>query len=160
MWACARLMPRREALALHLKAAGFASYLPRIKERHTVRGRRVDATAPLFPGYAFIVIETQWHAARWCPGVAALILDGERPARVPDETITEIRSRERNGLVVLPPPKRMKPGGRIKITRGLFAGRDGLYLGQTSRERLLVLLTLLGASRRVALPAADVVAVR
>jgi transcriptional antiterminator RfaH len=160
MWACARLVPRREALALHcLALAGFATYLPRIKERHTIRGRRVDATAPLFPGYAFVAVELQWHDARWCPGVITLVMDGERPARVPDKVIGDIRSRERNGLVVLPPPRRMKPGGRIRITRGLFAGRPGLYLGQTSRERLLVLLSVLGASRQVALPAADVEAV-
>ena len=62
--------------------------------------------------------------------------------------------------MVLPPPRRMKPGGRIKIVRGLFAGRGGLYVGQTSRERLLVLLTVLGAARQVALPSADVAAVR
>ena len=41
-----------------------------------------------------------------------------------------------------------------------LAGLAGLYAGQAPRERVLILLSLLGAARQVALPAADVVAVR
>ena len=44
-----------------------------------MRGRRIEAKPPLFPGYVFVVIESQWHAARWSPGVSNLIMDGEKP---------------------------------------------------------------------------------
>jgi transcription antitermination factor NusG len=97
-WAAVHLMSHREALALHcLRLAGYATYLPRVRERRTVRGRRVEATPALCPGYCFIAVEQQWHAARWSPGVLSIIMDGERPARVADKIIAEIRSRERNG---------------------------------------------------------------
>ena len=46
---------------------------------------------PLFVGYTFVLIQLQWHAARWAPGTLGLIMDGERPARVPDAVIAEIR---------------------------------------------------------------------
>ena len=80
-------------LALNfLKLRGFDTYLPRIRECRMVRGRRLMITPPLFPGYAFVGIELQWHAARWCPGVLSLVMDGERPAKVPDRDIAELRA--------------------------------------------------------------------
>jgi hypothetical protein len=98
-WCAARLMPRREAYATHcLGVAGFTTYLPRLRENRTMRGRKVEVRPPLFPGYIFIAIVLQWHAARWAPGVAHIIMDGMTPARVPDHIIDEIRSRERGGL--------------------------------------------------------------
>src|SRR5262245_4581327 len=72
-WACARLEPRREALAAHcLGLAGFTVYTPRLREQRVLRGRRVEVNPPLFPGYCFVAIVLLWHAARWCPGVVRL----------------------------------------------------------------------------------------
>ena len=151
----ARLMPKRETLATHcLRLAGFETYLPRIRERRLVRGRRVEVRPPLFPGYAFIVIVLQWHGARWCPGVLNLIMDGTGPARVPDSVISEIRSRERDGLVELPASKRFKPGDRVsEFISGPFREHLALYAGQTPHERVTVLLQLLGGRQRTQLPA-------
>src|SRR5262245_54571415 len=102
-WACAQLVANRTALALHyLALAGFEVYHPRLRVQCHHRGRKLVVTPPLFPGYCFIAIELQWHAARWSPGVVRLVLDGAAPARVPDSVIAEIRSRERNGLVSFP----------------------------------------------------------
>jgi transcriptional antiterminator RfaH len=113
-------------------------------------------TSPLFPCYAFVLIELQWHAARWSPGVLRLVFDGDRPARVPDKVIAELRGRERNGLVELPPPPRLKRGDRVLVRRGPFADRLGLYDSQAPHERVAILLTWLGSQRRVELPVADV----
>ena len=46
------------------------------------------------------------------------------------------------------------------MTRGLLSGLAGLYAGQAPHERVLILLSLLGAARRVMLRAGDVEAVR
>lgn len=155
MWVAARLLPHKEALALaQLKRNGFPTYLPRTRERRVVRRRVIETARPLFPSYCFIVVESQWHAARWSPGVASLCMDGSAPARVADSIITELRSREINGLVELPPG--LKVGDRVWIERGPFAGLHGLYAGQAPAERVLILLALLGTARRVALPAADI----
>jgi transcriptional antiterminator RfaH len=156
-WACARLMPRQEALALHcLGLAGYETYLPRLRERRVSRGRRITVTPPLFPGYLFILIQLQWHTARWSPGVAAVIRDGECPAKVPDTVITEIRGRECGGLIELPKLSDMKIGERVRVTRGPFSGLQGLYSGQSSRQRVEILLSILGAAQRVTLPRGDV----
>ena len=64
-WACARLEPHRERLAVHcLELNGYEVYLPRLRERRMSHGRRIEVRPPLFPGYAFIAIELQWHTAR------------------------------------------------------------------------------------------------
>jgi transcriptional antiterminator RfaH len=153
-WACAQLEANRERLALHcLGVAGYQTYLPRIRVKRAMPARKiVTQTTPLFPGYCFVGIDLQWHAARWSPGVLRLVLDGVQPARVPDKVIAELKGRERNGLVELPAPPGFRRGDKVRITRGVFIGQLGLYDGMRSHERVAVLLQLLG---RVELPKGD-----
>ena len=127
-WCAARLMSRREALATHCSGlAGFDVYLPRLRERRISRGRKIEVRAPLFPGYAFVLIVLQWHQARWCPGVFNLIMAGDGPARVPDSVISEIQSRERDGLIELPKAPGLKHGDAVRVTHGPLQGLRGLY---------------------------------
>jgi transcriptional antiterminator RfaH len=156
-WAVARLEPRRERVALyHLGLAGFSTYLPRLREWRRSHGRKIEIRPPLFPGYCFLTIEAQWHAARWSIGVIGLIMDGIRPARVADHIIDDLRKRERNGLVELPRRDGFKAGDRVRVTQGPLLGHIGLYAGMRPHERVLVLLGLLGAQQRVELPQAAV----
>jgi transcriptional antiterminator RfaH len=156
-WACAQLEANRERLALHcLGLRGFEVYLPRLRVKHVVPARKTGAQAPaLFPGYAFVLIELQWHAARWSPGIIRLVLDGDRPAKVPDKVIADLKGRERNGLVELPPPPGFHRGDTVRITRGLFYGQLAVFDGMRPHERVAVLLQLLG---RVELPKGDITA--
>jgi transcriptional antiterminator RfaH len=150
-WACAQLEANRERLALHcLGLAGYQTYLPRIPAK---RITRTSKALPLFPGYAFVLIELQWHTARWSPGIIRLVLDGVAPARVPDRVIADLKERERNGLVQLPPPPGFRRGDPVRLVRGLFAGRLALFEDQRPHERVAVLLQLLG---RVELAKSDI----
>jgi hypothetical protein len=86
-WAAAQLKPQKERLALRtLTLAGFATYLPRLRERRARRGQVIDAAPLVFPGYCFVAIELQWVAAHYAPGVIRLVMDGVQPARVPDRS--------------------------------------------------------------------------
>jgi len=80
MWVAARLLPQKEALALHcLKLNGYPTvYLPRIRERRVVRRRAIETARPVFPGYCFVVVESQWHAA---PVSARSVLQPPVPRR-------------------------------------------------------------------------------
>jgi transcriptional antiterminator RfaH len=156
-WACVRVEPRREAVAQHfLKLAGYEVYIPYVREQRIRRSRRVEVVSPLFPAYGFVVIERQWHNARWTIGVAGICMDGEQPAKVPDSVITEIRNRERNGAIELPKPPGLRAGDRVKILRGPFGGHLGLYAGMRPRERVEILLAILGGQTHVRLPKGDV----
>lgn len=157
-WAAAQLQPQRERVALHfLQLAGYATYFPCICEQRIRRGRRVAVRTALFPGYAFVAIELQWHTARWCPGVVRLVLAGDGPARVSSAVITDIRGRERNGVIEL--PSRLRCGDRVRIARGPLREQLALYAGQAPHQRVAVLLALLGAQQRVLLPRGDIEAV-
>ena len=160
-WCAARLLARHEAYALHcLSAAGYVSYYPRLRVRRARFGRKIETHPPLFPGYAFIAIELQWHTARWCPCVIGLIMDGPVPARVCDDIIAEIKGRERGGLVELPKPPGLHAGDRVRFLSGPFAGHLGLYAGMKPRQRVEVLLQLLGSMQRVTLPRGAVELIR
>ena len=149
-WAAAQLQPQRDGLALQcLRQAGFATYAPRLREHRHVHGRKVVHTPLLFPGYLFVLIELQWHTARWTPGVVRIVMNGSGPAHVPDGVIAALKARERGGLIELP---RFWPGDRVRIVRGPFTNHVGLYQGMKPRERIEVLLAVLGGSTRLTLP--------
>jgi transcriptional antiterminator RfaH len=155
-WACARAEWQREQVAAaYLNRAGFTTYLPRLRQSRTARGRKIEVQPPLFPGYLFVQIVNGWWQARWSPGVAAVLMDGEQPAHVPDSIIAEIRSRERDGLIELPRRKLVR-GDRIRVVRGAFFEQVGLFDNINGHGRVHVLLSLLGAARRVTLPRDDV----
>jgi transcriptional antiterminator RfaH len=152
-WCCAQHETGRERLALYtLGLNHYETYLPRIRARRmTVTRKLVETASPLFPGYVFIrIVAGQWWAARRSAGIARIILDGERPAVVPDAVIDAIKAREVDGLVQFAsPPPEFSPGDRLRIVDGALAGQLAVFKGMKARERIEVLLILLGAPRRV-----------
>src|SRR5262249_4716812 len=110
----------------------------------------------------FVAMVLQWHTARYAPGVIGFIMDGVKPARVPDAVITELRARERNGVIQL--PKKPEPGSRVdfqagerlRIKTGPLRGLFGLYAGQAPHDRIMVLMQILGASRPIEFAVGDV----
>jgi transcription antitermination factor NusG len=86
-------------------------------------------------------------------------MDGERPARVPDAVIAEIKSRERNGFVELPKPRGLAPGTRVRVIGGPLQNQIGLLGALRAHERVLVLLNLLGGQQRVELARSAIEAV-
>ena len=90
-WTVAQTEAQRERIAAdHLVRNGFAIFLPLIKMRERVE--------PLFPGYIFVRIEMQWRRINGSIGILRVLTSCDRPARIADEIITEIRARESRGL--------------------------------------------------------------
>jgi len=159
-WCACRLQVHREALALHcLGLNGYETYYPRLRDRRIRFGRTIENRPPLFPCYAFVLIELQWHAARWTPGIFGLIMDGAGPAKVPDGVIAEVRLREVNGLIELPEPP-LRRGARVRILRGPFTGHLAIFADMKPRQRVEILLQLLGGEQRVTLAKNDIEVVR
>jgi transcriptional antiterminator RfaH len=157
-WACAQLGTHRERLALHfLSLNGFTTYAPRIRAQRVTPPHRRESSAWLFPGYAFVWIELQWHAARWAPGVVRLVTSGgTEPAKVPVSVIEDLKSRERNGYVVLPKVRGLERGDKVQVIRGAFTGSLAIFDGMRPRERVAILLMLLGGPQRVELARSDI----
>jgi len=150
-WAAAQLQPNRTKLALHcLELAGFEVYNPRLRLPRR-RDRKILPPPQLFPSYCFVLIKLQWHAAHRAPGVIRLVLDGWVPARVPDAIIAALRARERNGLIELPRRPAFQPGDRVRVCHGPFEGQLATFVGMKPRQRIEILLSLLGGHQRVEL---------
>ena len=81
-----------------------------------------------------------------------LVLSGGTPAAVPEGVIADLKGRETGGLI---PPK-FRPGDRLRVIHGPFAGHVGLFAGMKPHERIEVLLAILGGSQRVTLAADSV----
>jgi transcriptional antiterminator RfaH len=134
-----------------LARADFEVYAPRLREW---RGQQQRELA-LFPGYAFVLVRLQWYAARWCPGVVRLVMDGLHPAKVGDNVIAEIRSRERDGVIEIA-RRQLKAGDRVRILSGPFHGHLAIYAGMSGAERVAVLLEILGGATRISLARKDI----
>lgn len=158
-WAVAQTVAQREdAVAERIDRLGFDTLAPKAKMR--INGR-MDVRA-VFPGYVFVEIDQQWYEVRWCIGVIRLIMNGERPAQLPDWEIKKIRDATgKNGLVKLPKAKPVAPktkisvGAEVRIITGQFRGLHALYEGSTPKECELVLLDLLGRKVPVELATDD-----
>jgi transcriptional antiterminator RfaH len=155
-WYVALTHPRAELKAsIHLRRQGFEVYLPRyLKQRR--HARRIETvTVPLFPRYLFVAIDLgtqRWLSIDSTFGVTRLVRDGERPAPVPEVVIDALKYREdENGLVRLDRRPRFAPGDKIRVIGGAFADCCGLYEGMNARERVAILLDLLGRKVRVVL---------
>ena len=145
---------REGELGVHfLGLLGFQTYVPRTKDRVVRRGRKVNEITALFPSYIFIPIEVGWYAARFTPGLSAIVMYGDRPACVPDAVIADLHARERNGFIRLPPPpKPTEPfvaGDPCAFAPVRSSGLYGLYAGMAPRERIFLSLRMLGGERTV-----------
>jgi transcriptional antiterminator RfaH len=157
-WSVAQTESQREGTAaVWLGRAGFETYLPKIKVVRQVTDRQhrvctVSRIEPLFRSYLFVRVIDRWYQISNTIGVIQLLLDGERPAPVPEREIMKIKAQERGGLVRLPPPPGLKRGDQVRVIHGMFFGRIGLWQGMSGKDREHVLLDLLGRQVRVDFP--------
>ena len=157
-WCVCQLMPQKQKLALHClqEIEHYSIYAPRLREHRMVRGRKVEVRPLLFVNYIFVQIVSGWWSARWAPGVSKIVLgDGAAPARVPDQIIAELKRRERDGAIELS-KRGLRRGDRIRILRGPFQNHLAIFADMKPRDRIEVLLQLLGSTRHATLESLDV----
>jgi hypothetical protein len=119
-WAVIRTHPQAESLAIRaIEALGYRGYLP-----VCMVGREKPHAAPLFPRYAFVLIPPHqpWTPVRYSPGVDQLLMNGMRPAYVPEDAIELLRANDDARRVVPPPGADWRPGDACKVLHG--AGYD------------------------------------
>ena len=152
-WYVVHTKPRGEETALfHLRRQDFDAYLPRHLKKRT-HARRTDwVPCPLFPNYMFVAIDTdkaRWRSIRGTIGVNGLVCSGDHPSPVPEGIVEAIRAQENeNGFVDLRRDEVFKKGERVEIANGPFAEARGIFECDDSKDRVIVLLSLLGREVR------------
>lgn len=148
--------------ARNLLLQGFEVYFPRYLKRRC-HARKVDeVAAPLFPRYMFVQIDMgkqRWRSIQSTSGVASLVLNGSEPAIVPSPVLRSLIEREdESGYVRLDERPTFAQGDKVRVIAGAFAGNFGLFEGLADRDRVLILLEMLGRKVCVSIEA-DMVAV-
>jgi transcriptional antiterminator RfaH len=157
-WFVAHTQPHAEAKAVaNLERQGFATYFPRYLKRRRHARRIETVAAPLFPRYLFVAVDLgaqRWRSIYSTVGVTRLVCNGDEPSPVPDGVVAALRGREdTDGFIKLQSQPAFRPGAQIRVLDGAFASCLGLFEGIAERERIAILLDLLGRKVRIVLDA-------
>ena len=158
-WHVAQTLSRAEAIAeTHLTRQGFQSFCPRFRKlrRHA---RRVDEVlAPLFPGYLFVRFNPerdQWRCINGTFGVSRLVgPPGGMPQAMPAFAMQALFDRCEKGVVsrILPT---FEPGQQARLVTGPFAEQLVTIEALDAKQRVRVLLDILGQQRPVSVAIGD-----
>ena len=126
----------------------FDYYLPRIKFKkpNSNVGEEV-----LFPGYVFLNIRLEdYPLIKYTKGIKKVVKFGKNIPSLTDNEIKSIKSIEKlsNSLPITP---KINIGQEAVITDGPFKGTLVKVCSLPSKERIEVLLAILGSSRRVSI---------
>jgi transcriptional antiterminator RfaH len=162
-WFVAHTHPHAEGKATaHLTRQGFEIYFPRYLKRRRHARRIETVAAPLFPRYLFVAIDLnlqRWRSISSTVGVGQLVCNGDEPTPVPHGVIEALKSREDvNGFIKLERRAAFRAGDKVRVLDGAFSSCLGLFEGMAERERIAILLDLLGRKVRVVLDSDLVVA--
>lgn len=151
-WYLVHSKPRQEQVAKeHLERQGYGTYLPLLRTPRRRNGRRIIRIEPMFPRYFFIRLDTEtdnWAPIRSTVGVSTLVRFGMMPTPVPDELIEALRQRDDSAGVQDLPLHKFESGQQVRIEEGPFMGYEGIFLAESSQQRVLVLLDIVGKSAK------------
>lgn len=159
-WLVVQAHPRREEWAVENvlnQQRDVLVYLPKTVDMEVTRGRLVERTRCLFPGYFFVLSRSgQYSFLHSTFGVKGLLMLGDTPGTVSGQEIVNLMAREdAEGQVVLPNAERLQPGMQVRATAGVFEGQVGIVQGMAAHQRCRVLMEMLGGQRKVLIAAKD-----
>lgn len=163
-WYVAHTLPKGEALAMqHLARQNFEAFLPRY---HRVRkhARKTDViVAPLFPRYLFVKLDLEndpWLSIESTRGIAYIVRQCGRPASLPSGIVENLQQQaDVKEIVPLSSLEIFKPGAKVEILDGAFLGHTASYEKMADKERVQLLLNMLGREVRIEIPINAVMAV-
>ena len=160
-WYAVQVKPRKEALAcLHLGRQDFAHFAPQIARTRCRAGRVIYAREALFPGYVFISLDVacdSWRSVNGTIGVSRLVTFGDMPAPLPAGFVEGLATRsDADGVVNF--DTTLAVGDAVRIVGGALDDVNGILLSGDRNSRVMVLIDLLSAPRRVKVQRARLIA--
>lgn len=162
-WYVVNTHPHQETRAeANLGRQGYEAWLPKLlcQRRHA---RRVDTTtAPLFPGYLFVALDPSvqaWRAINSTFGVRQILCHGECPRPIDRGFVEALKNTaDDKGIVALRAAESLEPGQPLRLLTGPFANSIGTLLRLAGRDRVMLLLNLLGREVQILVSRRHVIA--
>ena len=146
-WYALRIRSQYErAVAAHLQARGYESFLPLYTCQRRWSDRFKEINLPLFPGYIFCRFNSlDRRPVLSVPGVVYVLGVGKIPVPIDETEIAAIQAAVKSGLPRQPWPF-LEIGDRVRIEHGPLCGLEGILLGFRGHQRLVLSITLLQRS--------------
>jgi transcriptional antiterminator RfaH len=152
-WYAVYCKPREDERAeLHLNRQRFEIFRPKHRVRRKRHGRMTTMVESLFPRYLFIHLDDiaeNWAPIRSTRGVVSLVRWGDRIPTVPDAVIDCLRADADEVGCIPTSPADYKPGDRIRILEGPFAGLEGVFYSRKGEDRVMLLLEVMKQPQKV-----------
>lgn len=151
-WYAVHTLPHREfGAAQQLEFQGYRTFLPTHQKtvRHARRFRTVRA--PFFPRYLFVRLSLtlqRWRPINGTFGVAGLVMAVDKPMPVPHGVVEALEAlTDPGGMLSFAP--QLQVGQKARVLTGPFADRIGELVHTDDRNRVHILLDVMGVSVRV-----------
>ena len=136
-----------------LRDRGFESFAPmqQVARRWSDRTRMV--ATPLFPGYMFVRMVADpalLSTVARLPGLVRFVTCGHELVAVTDAEMTNVRAVAANDTEYEPGPF-PAVGERVRILGGCLEGIEGVLIGQTNREDIVISVSSIQQSLKVSL---------
>jgi len=135
-WAAYTRVRQEKRLAADLARRKVPFYLPLVERRHLYRGRRQDSQIPLFGSYVFLYANSAEYLQSLNTNRIAQMLqiaDGHELYH----DLVQIR-RLIESKIPLTIEARLKPGQRVRVKHGSFAGLEGIVESRCRQTRLVI----------------------
>lgn len=151
-WITIYTKPKQEGIAMtNIIRQGYDVYCPMVMRRVSHARKVQTVLRPLFPNYIFVKLEQ--HKQQWRPllstkGVTSVVCFDNKPSLLPATLIDQLRSSEAEGNLVESTAPQFKPGDEVNITDGPFKNFIAKTLSVADKDRIWLMLDLMGQSVR------------
>jgi transcription elongation factor/antiterminator RfaH len=151
-WYAVHTLPHREfGAAKQLEFQGYQVFLP--THWKTVRHARKFRTvrAAFFPRYLFVrlnLARDRWRPVNGTFGVASLVMANDLPMAIPHGVVEALGAMtDTDGILTF--SSQMQPGEKVRILTGPFADRIGELVHADDKNRVQILLDVMGVRTTV-----------
>ena len=154
-WYLVQLKSNSHRLAeQNLNRQGFETFLPMQEVISRKASRFVNNLRPLFPGYMFVSVNIDlapWQKINSTRGVSRLLSFNGQLKPLPLPLILGLKSRcDSSGNVLS--PKRLHRGDQVELLKGPFAHFVATVETIDIKQRIWVLMELMGQETRIQVP--------
>ena len=154
-WFVVRTQPHRESQAeRQLANQHYRIFLPRFRKSRRHARKFEIVSAPLFPGYLFVILNLardRWRSINGTYGVDRLLTQAGAPEPVPHGLVEQLlTTTDAEGVVRFHP--HLQNGQMVRVSAGPFANFVGQLQQLDDSGRVRILLEVLGGKVPVLLP--------